>query len=223
MSWENRLQEPVKTELAGKLRVVVWIVSAVVLLLVAFMRSPYKFGVSREVEEWIQHLPATMAFINTLVAGILLGGLWCIFQKKYRAHQWCMTSALILSSGFLFLYVSYHFTMMETKYPAADQIRYLGEEDVAWWEFRRKLYFVLLITHIAAAAISFPLILMTFVHSWTRNFVKHRKLARITFPLWLFVTISGPICFYMIKPFYPWNTALDDPNDPPSAGALPGE
>lgn len=203
MSETSILSEPIKVERARRLRIMVWIVSAVVLLLVALMRSPYKFGVSRELEETIRHLPGIMALINTLVAAVLLGGLWCILRKKYRAHQWCMTTALALSALFLLCYVAYHFTMEETTYRAADGIRYLEEDEIFVWELRRKIYYGLLITHILAAAISFPMILMTFVHAWTRDFQRHRKLAKKTFPLWLFVAVSGPVCYWMLKPFYP--------------------
>ena len=71
----------------------------------------------------------------------------------------------------------------------------------------RTVYLSILITHIAAAAISFPFILLTFVHAWTNDFAKHKRLAKKVFPIWLFVAVTGPICYYMLKPFYPWEAA----------------
>ena len=193
---------PVLTERAEKLKVVVWILSVVVLVLVALMRTPYKFTVSQEIEEWIKQLPGVIALINTLVAACLLGGLLAIFKKKPKVHQYCMTTALVLSTIFLLCYVSYHFTTHETIFGDADGNRVLDEAEKEKFGNLRKLYLGVLLSHIAAAAISFPMILMTFVHAWTRNFEKHRKLARKTFPLWFYVSVTGPFCYWMLKAFY---------------------
>jgi putative membrane protein len=198
MSQPDLLSQPIKEGLAKRLRVTVWIVSAVVLLLVALMRSSYKIPVSREVEKWIWHLPETMAALNVLVAALLLGGLWAIIRKNHRVHQWCMMAALVLSGLFLLCYVAYHFTMFETKFGDVDGNRVLDDEEKAQWGNIRIVYLVILFSHIAAAAISFPMILMTFVHAWTRDFAKHRKLARKTFPLWFYVAITGPLCYWML-------------------------
>jgi putative membrane protein len=198
MSQPDILKEPIKEALAKRLRVTVWIVSAVVLLLVALMRSPYKIPISWETERWIRLLPETMASINVLVAALLLGGLWAIVRKNHRAHQRLMTAALVLSGLFLLCYVAYHFTMFETKFGDSDGNRVIDEEEKAQWGNIRLVYLVILFSHIAAAAISFPMILMTFVHSWTRNFEKHRKLARKTFPLWFYVAVTGPLCYWML-------------------------
>lgn len=202
MSEPSLLDQPILTERAKKLKVVVWIVSVVVLVLVALMRSPYKIGVSLEVELWIKKLPGVIALINTLVAAFLLGGIWAILRKNHRIHQRCMTTALILSSLFLVCYVVYHFTIFETKFGDADGNRIVDEAELAKYGNLRILYMTVLFSHIFAAAVSFPMILMTFVHAWTRDFTKHRKLARKTFPLWLYVSLTGPICYWMLKAFY---------------------
>ncbi len=202
MSDHPMLNQPVLTERAKKLKVLVWIVSIVVLGLVAAMRSPYKIPVPWEVELWIKKLPGVVALINTLVAACLLSGLWCILRKNYRAHQRFMTLALILSSAFLVCYVVYHFTMPETKFGDIDQDGKLAPDEVADVGSVRYVYLGILIAHIVAAAVSFPMILMTFVHSWTRDFEKHRKLARKVFPLWLFVSVTGPVCYFMLKRYY---------------------
>ena len=198
MSRRDIRKEPVKEALARKLRVTVWIVSAVVLLLVALMRTPYKIPVSREIEEWIRILPETMAAINVVVAALLLGGLWCIVRKSYRAHKWFMTTALALSGVFLLCYVTYHFTMFETKFGDSDGNMVVDEKEKAQWGKVRVVYLVILFSHILAAAVSFPMILMTFVHSWTRNFEKHKKLARKTIPIWFYVANTGPHSYWML-------------------------
>lgn len=199
MKGESILQEPVKENLAKRLRLMVWIVSAVVLVLVALMRSPYKLTVAREFEEnYIRRLPETMASLNVLVAALLLGGLLFIVRKNYRAHQRCMSAALVVSGIFLLCYVAYHFTVVETKFGDSNGDGVVDDWELEEWGTVRIIYLVVLFSHIAAAAVSFPMILITFVHSWTRNFEKHRKLARKTFPLWLYVAVTGPLCYWML-------------------------
>lgn len=205
MSEASLSEQPIQTEKARKLKVVVWIVSSVVLLLVALMRSPYKLDVPPEYEtayDFIKALPGVMALINTLVAACLLGGILSILRKKQKLHQRLMTTALILSSIFLVFYVVYHFTTFETKFGDADGDGELSEGELEKFGNLRILYLTVLITHIIAAAVSFPMILMTFVHAWTRNFERHRNLAKKTFPLWLYVAVTGPFCYWMLKAFY---------------------
>lgn len=205
MSEASLSEQPIQTEKARKLKVVVWIVSSVVLLLVALMRSPYKLDVPPEYEtayDFIKALPGVMALINTLVAACLLGGILSILRKKQKLHQRLMTTALILSSIFLLFYVVYHFTTFETKFGDADGDGELSEGELEKFGNLRILYLTVLITHIIAAAVSFPMILMTFVHAWTRNFERHRNLAKKTFPLWLYVAVTGPFCYWMLKAFY---------------------
>ncbi len=202
MSDSSLLNEPILVGRAKKLKVLVWVLSIVVLVLVVAMRSPYKFTQSLEVEAFLKILPSVIALINTLVAACLLSGLWCVVSKKYKAHRAFMTVALLLSAIFLVCYVAYHFTIPETKFGDIDGNRKIDPAEAAAVGSLRYLYLVILIGHIVAAAVSFPMILMTFVHAWTRDFAKHKKLARKVFPLWLFVAVSGPICFWMLKPYY---------------------
>ncbi|MFT6178295.1 MAG: putative membrane protein [Paracoccaceae bacterium] len=202
MSDSAILKQPILVGRAKKLKVVVWILSIVVFGLVVAMRSPAKFTQSLEVEGYIKMLPGVVAIINTMVAACLLGGLWYIVQKKYKAHQRCMTAALLLSAAFLVCYVVYHFTITETKFGDIDgnqKIDPVESNEVGGLRF---LYLTILLTHIVAAAVSFPMILMTFVHAWTRDFAKHKKLARKVFPLWLYVAVTGPIVYWMLKPYY---------------------
>lgn len=198
MSQASILEEPIKEELAKRLRVGVWVVSTVVLLLVALMRTPYKIWVSPEVDVYIRTLPEAMATLNILVAALLLTGLLFIVRKNFKAHQRCMTSALVLSAIFLLCYVTYHFTTFETLFGDSNGDRVVDDDEKEHWGNARLIYLAVLFSHILAAAVSFPMILMTFVHSWTRNFEKHRKLAKITIPLWLYVAITGPLCYWML-------------------------
>lgn len=171
--------------LSRKLGVAAWILSAVVLLLVVAMQKiklPLPDG-------WTtSFLPPIHAGINALAAVVLLVSLIFIKLGNVKLHRATMVLAMILSVLFLLSYVAYHMTNDPTKY---------GGEGIM-----RTTYFILLITHITFAAVSLPFILFTFIAGWTNRFTAHRKLARWVFPLWLYVAITGPICYWMLKPYY---------------------
>lgn len=165
---------------------VAWVVTVLVLGLVVLMRGPYKIPLPEGVD--LMFLPAVHAGLNTVCAVFLLAGLWFILKGRVRAHRNCMTGALVVSVAFLLCYVAYHFTTEETRY---------GGEGVV-----KTVYLVLLATHILTAAVSFPLILFTFIAAWTSDFGRHRRLVKWTFPMWLYVAVTGPLCYWMLRPFY---------------------
>jgi len=171
---------------ATKLRMAAWVVTALVLLLVGMMRSPYKIPLP---EGWsMAFLPPIHAAINTLVSLCLIGAVFTVKQGKITAHRNFILAAMALSVLFLLGYVAYHFTTVETRY---------GGEGAM-----RAAYFFLLITHIIAAGVSLPLILLTFINAWTNRFEAHRRMARWVFPIWLYVAVTGPICYLMLRPYY---------------------
>lgn len=165
-----------------KLNILAYVVSAAVLLLVAVMREIPKlnFGID------FSFLPALYSATNTLAALFLIAGLYFIKQKKVEQHRKMVTTALILSFLFLLMYVVYHITTPE--------IKYCGEGGI------RTLYFILLITHVGLAAVSFPFILFTYIKGFTSQVEKHRKMARWVYWVWLYVSITGPIVYLMLRP-----------------------
>ena len=176
---------PPKNELSHKLGIAAWILSGVVLLLVACMREikvPLPEGWSTA------GLPAFHAAVNSAVAVMLVISLTAIRLGKVRLHRATMVTAMGLSVLFLLSYVAYHITTEPTRY---------GGEGAM-----RLVYFILLATHIILAAVSLPFILFTFIAGWTNHFNTHRKLARWVFPLWLYVAITGPVCYLMLRPYY---------------------
>jgi putative membrane protein len=135
------------------------------------------------------HIFATFnAFINTAVAMLLILGYVLVRQKNYVAHKNVMLVAIVLSSLFLVSYIAHHLFAGETKFGGEGPIR--------------TVYFVLLISHITLAAIILPVILFTAYRSLTGEFAKHKKIARYTFPLWLYVSITGVVVYAMISPYY---------------------
>jgi putative membrane protein len=168
--------------LAGKLRIGVWILTIAVWGLVGLMRSPKKIPLPDGVD--LGFLPAVNGALNSLVAIFLVTALVMIKCQNIVAHRRFISAAMITSAIFLLSYVAYHFTTAETKF---------GGEGPT-----RIVYFVLLIS----AAVSLPFILQTWVYAFTGQFDKHRKMARWVFPMWLYVAITGPICYLMLRPYY---------------------
>lgn len=169
--------------LEKKLNVLAYIVSVVVLLLVGLMRR-----VKIDVGIDFHFLPAIHASLNALTALILLLALYFIKNKQIENHRKSIYAAMVCSALFLVSYVLYHFTTPETRFGGTGAIR--------------TVYFVLLITHVVLAAVTLPFILLTFNRAYTWQIERHKKMARWVYPLWLYVAITGPICYLMLKPYY---------------------
>lgn len=172
-------------ELSKKLGIIAWVLTTIILLLVVAMQKiklPLPEGWSTAA------LPPIHAGINACAAATLLLAVIFIKLGNVKMHRASMVFAMFLSVLFLLSYVAYHMTNDPTRY---------GGEGIM-----RTTYFLLLISHIVLAAISLPFILFTFIAGWTNHFTVHRKLARWVFPVWLYVAITGPICYWMLKPYY---------------------
>ncbi|OUR91520.1 hypothetical protein A9Q87_09420 [Flavobacteriales bacterium 34_180_T64] len=133
-------------------------------------------------------LPPIYATINGFTALLLIVGFWAIKNKKIVLHENLMTTAIGSSAIFLILYVVYHMTSDSTKFGGEGLIKYV--------------YYFILITHILLSIVIIPFVLITYVRAITKNFEKHKKIARITFPLWLYVAVSGVLVYILISPYY---------------------
>ena len=162
-----------------------WIVvlSIVIPLAVAAL-----FGVRIPNVEPLSFLPPIYASINALTALVLVTAFWAITGKKIKLHKRLMTTAIMLSALFLIMYVAYHMTSDSTKFGGEGAIKYI--------------YYFILITHIILSVVVIPFVLITYVRAITNNIEKHKKIARITFPLWLYVAISGVLVYILISPYY---------------------
>ncbi len=135
------------------------------------------------------HLFATFnAIVNTMVSVLLLGGLWMAKTKNFVLHKRIMLAAIILSAMFLVSYICHHLFAGDT--------RFGGEGNI------RIFYFIILITHILLAAIILPFILFTAYRALTGDYEKHKKIARITWPIWFYVSVTGVLVYLMISPYY---------------------
>lgn len=133
-------------------------------------------------------LPPVYATINATTAVILITAVWAIKNKKAKLHENLMKTAMVFTTLFLVLYIAYHMTSDSTPYGGEGIVKYL--------------YFTILISHILLSVTVIPLVLITFVRGITGDFEKHKKLARIAFPIWLFVAVSGVVVYLMISPYY---------------------
>jgi putative membrane protein len=169
------------------LTLIIYAVSIVICLAVAFLiYFPQTLAVGGGVN--VSYLPRFHAFLNGSVAVCLTLGYVFVRQRRYKAHKTLMVTGFLLSSIFLVSYVIYHSQAPATKFG--------GEGAV------RALYFFILVTHIVLAAAILPLALFTISRSWRGEFAKHKRIARWTFPLWLYVAVTGVVVYLMISPYY---------------------
>lgn len=161
----------------------IWILSIVIPLAVAALFSVKIPGV-----EPLGFLPPIYATINAITAIILVMAVYQIRKGNRRAHERLMKTAIACSVLFLVLYMAYHMTSDSTPYGGEGLLRYL--------------YYFILLTHILLSIIVIPFVLLTYVRAISGQFYKHRKIARITYPLWLYVAVSGVLVYIMISPYY---------------------
>jgi putative membrane protein len=133
-------------------------------------------------------LPPIYATINGVTAILLIAAVICIKNGRQRAHELIMKTCMGLSALFLLMYVAYHMTSASTPFGGTGYIRYI--------------YFFILISHILLSVGVIPLVLFTYLRAWRGDYLGHRKLAKIAFPFWLYVAVSGVVVYLMISPYY---------------------
>ena len=194
------LSRPPREELSKKLGVAAWVLTAAVLGLVGLMRQvkiPLPEGVS------LSFLPPFHAAVNAAAAVVLIIAFIAVMTGRIALHRRMIMAAMVLSVLFLLSYVAYHFTSNEVKFGDSNLDGIVDAAERARVGGMRTIYLLLLISHIVLAAVSLPFILFTFIAGWTNRFAAHRRLARWVFPLWLYVAITGPVCYWMLRPYYP--------------------
>lgn len=176
------------TDLAKKQQAkwAIGLITLVVSALVAFMYLAKDAKIDPGFD--VSILPAFHAFINSCVSVLLVLALVAIKQGKQERHKKLMLTATGFSGVFLLSYVLYHLSAESTPF---------GGEGLM-----KGIYYFVLITHIVLAAVVFPFILFTLYQAWMGQFGKHRKLAKITWPIWFYVAVTGVIVYFMIAPYY---------------------
>lgn len=142
------------------------------------------------------------AIINTIVSLLLIAAFWLVRQRRYVAHRNTMYAAMVLSILFLVSYIAHHLLTGDTKFGDLDHDGLLSATELAAVGSTRMVYFILLASHILLASVILPFILYTAYRGMSGDYGRHKKLARYTWPLWLYVSITGPIVYLMIAPYY---------------------
>lgn len=157
------------------------------------------FGINVEP---LSFLPPIYATINGITAIILVTAVISIKNGKRKLHEYLMTTAIICSILFLIMYVAYHLTADSTKFGDINHDGIVDELEIARVGVWRMVYFLILISHIVLSIVIIPLVLFTFARALAEKFDKHKKLAKITFPIWLYVAVTGVVIYIMISPYY---------------------
>lgn len=179
--------------------ILIGVFSVIVLAVVTFLS---KFTLDVELP-FDKHIFALInAVINTAVAVLLVGGLIAVKQKKYSLHKSIMLTAMVLSLLFLVTYIAHHLLAGEAKFGDANFDGVVDDAEKALLGNTRPFYLILLGTHIVLAATSLPFILFTAYRALTSDFEAHKNLAKKVWPIWFYVAVTGPIVYWMIKPYY---------------------
>lgn len=136
----------------------------------------------------LSFLPPIYATINGLTAFVLIGAVVAIKNGNRKLHENLMKTAIACSVAFLGMYVAYHMTSDNAEFGGEGAIKYV--------------YYFILITHIVLSVIIIPLVLTTYVKALSEQFDKHKRIAKITFPIWLYVAVTGVVVYLMISPYY---------------------
>lgn len=164
----------------------VWILTIAINAIVAILFFMPKLGDFDHMD--LTFLPMINAILNSFTFVFLLGALFAILKKNVKLHRGLIFAAFISTALFLVTYVTYHALAESTAYGGDGMLRYI--------------YYFILITHIVLAAVIVPLVLMTVARGLNMQVEKHRKIARWTMPLWLYVSLTGVLVYIMISPYY---------------------
>jgi putative membrane protein len=163
-------------------------------------------------QKWIPHpdtfpnliykLPMVNAFLNGSCTILLLFSLWAIKKRNIQLHKKLNITAFIFSSVFLLCYVTAHYFIPDTKYGDVDHDGIMSAAESAAVSGIKPFYIIILLTHIFLAVAVLPMILLSFYYGLTDQREKHKKLTRFSYPVWLYVTVSGVVVYLMIAPYY---------------------
>jgi putative membrane protein len=148
-------------------------------------------------------LPPIYAAINGITAIVLVVAVQAVKNGNRTVHERLVKIAIGLSVAFLAMYVTYHMTTPTTLFGDTDYNGMLDNAEKANAGLIRYLYYFILFTHIPLSVIIIPFVLVSYVRGITGSYERHRKIARITYPMWLYVAVTGVIVYLMISPYYP--------------------
>jgi len=151
---------------------------------------------------WIRQLPLLNVSINSLTAIVLVLAVIMIKRGKEKAHRSLMLTAFLLGAIFLVSYITYHASVPSTVFGDVDHDGVLSASEQDLLGNSRVIYLVILLAHILMAITGLPLVLLAVYYGLTDNRKAHKKVVRFTFPVWLFISLSGVVVYFLISPFY---------------------
>jgi putative membrane protein len=182
-----------------KARILIFTFSAVVFAAISAL-GKFRLNVDLGFDEHI--FAKANAVINTIVALLLLAGLYTAKNQRYNTHRNIMLTAMFLSILFLVSYICHHLFAGEARFGDLNHDGLLSESEKLAAGSMRYVYYALLGTHILLAGIVLPFILFTAYRALISENAKHRRLAKITWPMWFYVALTGPIVYLLISPYY---------------------
>jgi putative membrane protein len=193
-------QPEMNEKVPGNFTKAIVIVSIAIPLAVAFLilvpQAKIDFGFNTRT------LPLFHAILNSSTAILLIASLWFIKHGQISAHRTVNWIAVALSTIFLVSYVIYHASNPSTRFGDLNHDGLLSDTEKQQAGFMRYIYYFILTTHIVLSAVIIPFVLFTLQRAYQRKFDLHRKLAKITWPLWLYVAVTGVIVYVMVSPYY---------------------
>ena len=195
----NKLPQPLLERNDQKAKIFIWTISIIVFIAIAFL-AEIKLNIHLSFNPRV--FATFNAVINSIVAILLLAALFAVKANKFYLHKKLMLTAIILSTLFLISYVCHHLLSGDTKYGDINHDGILSADEKILAGSLRYVYYFILITHIPLAGVILPFILFTAYRALTADYGKHMKLARITWPIWFYVAVSGVVVYLMIRPYY---------------------
>lgn len=184
-----------RTEFSGRICVVMisekratWIVNVLSIAIPLVVAVLLGIRTKIDLGTWTKSLPHVIGAINTLTSLLLILGISAQKWKKIELHRYSMTGAFCLAAVFLVCYVTYHLSNSSTKFGGEGLIRIV--------------YYTVLVSHIGMSLIVLPFVLRAFLFAVTNQIQRHRRVAKIAFPIWLYVSITGVVAYLMISPYY---------------------
>lgn len=180
---------------------IVLTVSALICVVVVVLNQKL-IPVPNSFPNFIYKLPKLNAFLNGSCSVLLIASLWAIKKRNFELHKKLNLTAFLLSSLFLISYVTAHYFIPDTMFGDANHSHVLEENELQTVSGIRGIYLVILLSHIFLAVIVLPLILLSFYYALKDDRVKHKRITRFSYPIWLYVTVTGVVVYMMIAPYY---------------------
>lgn len=181
------------------LRIIIAVSIAIPVVVAVLLYTPLNFGFDGD---WVKGLPKLNAILNSTTAVMLILALIAIKNGKVKLHRNLMLTGLILGTLFLLSYVLYHANSTSVIYGDINKDGMLGQQELLQVGASRTIYVFTLLSHILLSILVVPFVLLAFYFALTNQIDRHKKLVKFTFPIWLYVSVTGVIVYLMISPYY---------------------